>query len=168
MKRKFLRIASSLLCVSMLFGCTLNENLSWDTPIDQVFVEQTPDPVKDSDTDPVAQLPDTNDTTDNQNPEVDYGTNDGKDKAANSDLNEFDIVAADNTVFPNHFYTWHETHEDFPSMDIYVSGSDKNDEVIWERVFPDINVGQYEMYTEIASVPKTLLMSFEPSPSLML
>ena len=149
MKRKFLRIASSLLCVSMLFGCTLNENLSWDTPIDQVFVEQTPDPVKDSDTDPVAQLPDTNDTTDNQNPEVDYGTNDGTNTTAVSDLNEFDVVAKNNTVYPDHFFSWHETHEDFPSMDVHVSGIDGNGNTIWERVFPDINIGQYDMYTDL-------------------
>ena len=152
MRRKFLRIASSLLCVGMLFGCTLNDNLSWDTPIDQVFVNQEPDPVKDDKDDvkdPTAQLPDTNDTTDNQNPEGDNGTNDGTNTTADSDLNEFDVVAKNNTVLPDHYYTWHETNEDFPSMNIHVSGEDGNGKVIWERVFPDVNIGQYDTYTDL-------------------
>lgn len=152
MRRKFLRIASSLLCVGMLFGCTLNDNLSWDTPIDQVFVNQEPDPVKDDKDDvkdPTAQLPDTNDTTDNQNPEGDNGTNDGTNTTADSDLNEFDVVAKNNTVLPDHYYTWHETNEDFPSMNIHVSGEDGKGKVIWERVFPDVNIGQYDTYTDL-------------------
>ena len=144
MKRNWVRILSSLLCVGLLVGCTLNNNLSMDTPLNEIFVDQQPDPIKDNNNEH-ANITDT-DKPDTNNED---GSEPGTETLASSDLNEFDTVAPDNTVFPEHLYTWDETHEDFPSMDVHVSGADKNDEVIWERVFPDINIGQYDMYTDM-------------------
>ena len=147
--KNIVRILSSILVVLLLAGCTLNQNISLNTPLNEVFVNQEPDPIKENTGNDI-NVPDTDDPeADNTDPvaDPDPDTYDGHD-----DLNEFDIVDENNTEYPSSYYLWHESIESKAAIDVHFQACDKNEDVLWERVFPEIMVGQYDSYTMIYEI----------------
>ncbi|MCR4648607.1 MAG: hypothetical protein K5776_05980 [Lachnospiraceae bacterium] len=133
MKKNVMKSLAVMLAFSMLAGCTFTtsgNNQGLDDPSGAA--------------DPVITEADTNetDTSETNKPSDADNETDNQENTENEQQPEVKIL-------PDKIDADHEVRQDHAAMDVTVTATDKDEKTLWSKVFEDINIGQYDTYTEI-------------------